>query len=320
MNILIGGRLGDAIMYLSMCKYISRKLNTKCNVFLDDDDFRQKPEHRSCIYTYNSLKNIVINQKYINNFQLYKKGHPINLDLTRFRKFRDIRKWMEQLITWPELYRKLYFDELKNEVISPGKNSVKIFDKATELKTEYYFKDLLDGKRNTERFSESWIKPTQIYKKYKDALIISRCNYRPKPDEFIINKYYQIIKNHTEQYGKKEVYFTCFERHEYSTFIKQFEQNKIEPIFVKDLEKWFNVVASCKLFLCNLSATASIAYSLNQNRILEPWNDPVAMLFSHESLINSKQKMINSYYNDFEGSKSKWNLINDEHFNPGIIV
>jgi len=303
MNILIGGRLGDAIMYLSMCKYISQKLNTTCNLFLIDDDFRPKPECRTMEFTYKSLYNFIIKQEYINTFKKYNNDINIDLNLTTFRDFRCRYLTTQLLTTWPEVYMKLYFSKKENILITPNKQKT----------SEFFYKKLLSSTMNNDRFYGAWLKPTVFYNQYKDSLIISRTNYRPEPDEYIIKKYTEIV----QQY--EQVYFACYERHEAGTFKKQFNLN-IKPIYVKDLEEWINIIGSCKEFIGNLTATSNIAYGLNQKRILEPWNDPVSLLFAAESLINPKQRLINSYYNDFKGKKLHWFLPGESYFFTGITI
>ena len=303
MNILIGGLLGDTIMYLSMCNYISRKTNTKCNVYLKDDYFRQKPTCRTMEFTYNSLYNLIIKQEYINTFKKENINVKIDLDLTTFRHFRCRYLTNKLFVTWPEIYMRLYFSKKRNTIITPNK----------QKHSDFFYKNLLSGNENNDKFSESWLRPTTIYNQYENALVISRTNYRPQPDEYIIKKYIKII----QQY--KQVYFVCYERHEAITFKEQFKV-KVEPIYVKNLEQWINIIGSCEEFIGNMTSSSSIAYGLNQKRIVETWNDPVALLFAAESLINPKQRVINSYYNDFKDKQRNYFLPTEDYFFTGITI
>jgi len=303
MTIKIGGRLGDIIMYLSMCKYISLKLNTSCDVYLADDDFRTNKLHRTCEQTYKDVYNLIKSQSYVNDFKLYEENQEIDVDLTNFRKFRHIPSMIQQLFTWPEVFIRLYFDQNTNKPIKPCKDK----------KSEYFFKKLLTGTHNNETITGGWLTPTATYEEYSNSLIISRSNYRPTPDDFIVSQYHKIIEPY-----KDNVYFACYEKHEFVDFKRQFNA-PVEPIFVSNLEQWWNIIGSCELFLCNMTSSACFAYGLNQNRILEPWNDPVALFFAHESIKNPKQRLINSYYNDFPNKIKHWELIK-ENIVPGRII
>jgi hypothetical protein len=80
-SFLIGGKLGDFIHGLSVCKYLYDINGEKNDIYISNlgDPFEQGLE-----YTYEDLRSVIYKQPWVNSFTIY-KGQPVDFNLSNFR-------------------------------------------------------------------------------------------------------------------------------------------------------------------------------------------------------------------------------------------
>lgn len=90
---LQGGKLGDLIHSLCVCKYVYETTGNKADLYIANigDNFEMGVEH-----TYNDLKPILEKQEWLNSFNIY-KNEKIDYNLVNFRSSRFLFKtnWIE---------------------------------------------------------------------------------------------------------------------------------------------------------------------------------------------------------------------------------
>ena len=90
---LQGGKLGDLIHSLCVCKYVYETTGNKADLYIANigDDFEMGVEH-----TYNDLKPILEKQEWLNSFNIY-KNEKIDYNLVNFRSSRFLFRtnWIE---------------------------------------------------------------------------------------------------------------------------------------------------------------------------------------------------------------------------------
>ena len=113
---LQGGKLGDFIHSLCVCKYNWELTGKKANVYITNagDEFENGVE-----FTYNDLKPILEKQEWLNTFNIY-KGENIDIDLNSFRSSPHIYQtnWLEvyfktflNISTPPKEYKWIHLDK-----------------------------------------------------------------------------------------------------------------------------------------------------------------------------------------------------------------
>jgi hypothetical protein len=238
-NFLIGGKLGDFLLALYGVRGYCESNNKKATIYMIDIGWDFGINN-----TYEALKNIILNQVYVNDFKILNK----------------------------EDY---YLDPIQ----TPSKNSPIIIYNKNLLKEGYISNDYLNSPYLYKKcwpiiFSHLynfnikkptiWIKYDQIDNKFKNKIIIHR-KYAPErfnnqfPYELIIEKY------------KDNIIFVSTTINDYEKFPYK---NNIEFHQIKNIEEWFTIINSCSIFVGNLTAPIVIADSMNKLRIVElPHNE-----------------------------------------------
>lgn len=98
-NYLVGGKLGDFIHGLVVCKRMYEKNGEKANVFIDNIG---DPFERSLEFTYNELKPILEKQKWLNEFKIY-SGEHVDVNINEFRNSEYLYK-----TNWLNIYFKTF--------------------------------------------------------------------------------------------------------------------------------------------------------------------------------------------------------------------
>jgi len=107
---LQGGKLGDFIHSLCVCKFNYDFFNYKADLFISDvgDTFELGIEN-----AYNDLKPIIERQEWLNSFKIY-NGEKIDINLSSFRQSRYLytTNWIE-----------IYFNEFLDGIAPPSEYS-----------------------------------------------------------------------------------------------------------------------------------------------------------------------------------------------------
>lgn len=107
------------------------------------------------------------------------------------------------------------------------------------------------------------IKNIKNTEEYNNSLIINRSlDFRRHSEKDIYLKY---IKEH----GEKNSFFIYTDINQYINFP---HKNLVQPLYINNIEKLFEVINSCKLFCGNLSGPMAVAYSLMKNIVCEVGN------------------------------------------------
>jgi len=235
-NFLIGGKLGDFIHALFAVRGLSDKLNCKVNVYMVDIGWDFGIEN-----TFRELKPILLNQDYINSFEILKD---------------------------------YYLDPIQ----TPNKNSpIEVYDKDLLEQGYYCAGDYLNSSllyKNcwSEIFSDlfnfkikekyKWIDYDFINHNTLDKVVIHR-----KFNDFINKEfpYEEIIYN----YGKENCVFISSNEHDYEVF----PLKHLIPFYkIHTLHDWFSSINSASMVVSNLTGPAAIAHSLDKPRIIELTN------------------------------------------------
>ena len=104
MNYLTGGKMGDFIHSLMVCKYNYDKTGELSNIFLSNngDTFEYDLN-----FTYNELLPLMKLQPYVKSFNIYDNDN-INIDLTSWRQ--SIKLYQTN---WLEIYSNTYLNDIK---------------------------------------------------------------------------------------------------------------------------------------------------------------------------------------------------------------
>lgn len=229
----MGGKLGDFIHSMYAVKRICETNNIKANVYMVDFGWEYAIEN-----TFNELKPILLNQKYIKSFSILtdyylhsdqrpEKNSPIEIFNEKIKSegYIDLGSY----ISSPHLYKMCW--------------------------TEFYSKTF-----NFDISSDyPWIEFNKIDETFKDKVLIHRRNNPVRiNDKFPIN---QIL----EEYGDRLV-FIASSVSDYENF--KFK-DKVPFIKIETIENWFLAINSCDMIITNLSAPAVISHSLDKLRIIE---------------------------------------------------
>ena len=242
-NYRIGGLLGDFFNCLSVPKRIYDLTGEKADIYICDHE--KEPFKYGLNKTYNDLKPILLSQPYIESFKIYNNEH-IDIDMIDFRYLRKTHhrycinnfkinfNWLEFLfITYIGM-------ELLYKIVLSNK------------KSNYSLETVIPPK------NYKWLYPTNIYKEYKNTIILNRPDYRIIRDG-TIEVYNSIIE-------KNETLFLCYEKDHYNNFPLK---HKTTLLHKQNLEEIINIIASCKQFVGNQSSYYCIANALNVDRTIE---------------------------------------------------
>lgn len=211
-NAIAGGRTGDFFHQLYIPAILYEMHGIKTNLFIAEigDTF-----HFGLESAFNELYDIVKNQKFINDFNIY-DGSKLDYNLSEWRINNPNLGWT---------------DKLCQKYIGSNKSPYKNFK-------------IIEYENNL----------TEL----KDSLVINRSLDHRRYGSIEIQE--SIINRFTER-------FFIF------TDIKQYEEyplkHLVKPLYTENIDGFFKVINSCKLFMGNLSGPMAIAYCLQKNLICE---------------------------------------------------
>jgi len=233
-NFIMGGKLGDFIQSLYAVKNICKQTNTKANLYLCDIGWEFGINN-----TYTELYPIILQQDYINTFNILPKesytldpvqtphqNSPIVIHDRQLRGEGYI--YLGEYLCSPLLYRACW----------------------SELYSDLY--------RFSIEGSYKWIEYIGLDPTLKDRILIQRKAATRTNDLF---PYEQII----EEYGEKLLFVSSNES-DYDVFPFK---SKVEFRKVTTLDEWFTSINSCEMIIANLSAPAAIAHAFDKLRIIE---------------------------------------------------
>lgn len=171
---LQGGKLGDFIHSLCVCKYNWETTGKKANIYISNigDNFEKGVE-----FTYNDLKPILQKQEWLNSFEIY-SGQEINCSLNSFRSSPLIfhTNWLE-----------IYFKEFLN-IDNPPKEY-----KWIEMEKDYDLHDTVLISRSLKPMSENLTKYyKELLKNYDKCSFI--CFDENQYENFKLKDEYPVIK------------------------------------------------------------------------------------------------------------------------------
>jgi hypothetical protein len=264
-NILIGGKLGDFLLALYGVKGYCEANNTKATIYMIDIGWEFGIEN-----TYESLKHIILSQKYINNFKILDKKdyylNPIQNPTTN----SPIIIYNKQLLN--EGY-------ISNDYL----NSPYLYKKCWPI----IFSNLYNFEIKTPT---KWIEFSQKSDKFKDKVII----HRKFSEERFNNEFpYKMI---IDEY--KDVIFVSTNINDYNQFPYK---NSIPFHHVTTIDEWFTIINSCFLFVSNLTAPVVIADSMEKLRIIElPFNSDLNHWVGYEKYSDTIKWFINNQYHNLK--------------------
>ena len=235
-NILIGGKLGDFLLGVYSAQLLCKSKNVMVNIYMIDIgwEFGIQP-------TYDALYPILMDQEYINDFQILTDYYldPIQTP----KQNSPIQIFNEKLIK-------------AGYIVDDYLNSKLLYKSCwTDLYSDMYnVSPILDN---------NWLKFNKIDSKFENSVII----HRKFSEERFNSKfpYEQIINNY------ESVFFVSTNKNDYDQF--QLKEN-IEFILIENLDQWFTIINSCSMYVGNLTAPVVIAQALNKLRIVElPFNE-----------------------------------------------
>lgn len=103
MNYLGGGKMGDFIHSLIVCKYNHEQTGELANVYLSNNGHQFEFDLN---FTFNELKPILESQPWLNEFKLL-DNETINIDLTKWRNSPDLYQ-----TNWLEIYSNTYLNRI----------------------------------------------------------------------------------------------------------------------------------------------------------------------------------------------------------------
>ena len=104
MNYLAGGKMGDFIHSLIVCKYNYDKTKQKANVFLSNNGHEFEYDLK---FTFNELQPLMLLQPWLNSFCIY-DNETIDVDLTKWRTSPKLYQ-----TNWLEIYSNTYLNDIK---------------------------------------------------------------------------------------------------------------------------------------------------------------------------------------------------------------
>ena len=232
-NFLMGGKLGDFLHAMFAVKHICKEQNIKANIYMYDIGWEFGIEN-----TYSELKPIMLNQDYVNSFNILQK---YELD----------------------------------QVQTPDKNSpIKIFDSillsegyidlGSYIRSPWLYKTCWsDLYSKTFNFSidedYSWIRYNSIDEKILGKVLIHRRN-----NPIRINNNFPYLEI-LEKY-KDNIFFISSSDKDYEVFPYK---EGIPFLKVTTLDEWFTYINSCSLLISNLSSPAVMGHAMDKLRIIE---------------------------------------------------
>lgn len=121
-------------------------------------------------------------------------------------------------------------------------------------------------------FNYSWI-DVERDDNFAELLLINR-NMLPYGNDSAELFYRNYIKGY-----KGKSYFVCAWEAQYENFPLK---DMVPMMHIQDLKDMVTAIASCKHFIGNYTATFAIASSLNKNRTVEVYGDPIRTKYIHE--------------------------------------
>jgi glycerophosphoryl diester phosphodiesterase len=104
MNYLAGGKMGDFIHSLIVCKYKFDESGEMSNIFLSNSGHEFEYD---LDFTFNELKPLMEKQPWVNSFKLH-ENESIDIDLTHWR-----RSPLLYQTNWLEIYSNMYLNNVK---------------------------------------------------------------------------------------------------------------------------------------------------------------------------------------------------------------
>ena len=229
----MGGKLGDFLHAMFAVKHICKENNIKANIYMYDIGWEFGINN-----TYSELKPIMLNQDYVNSFNILE-----NYELDKEQR--------------PEKNSPIkIYDEI---LLSDG-----YIDLGSYIRSKWLYKtcwsDLYSKTFNFSISEEySWIKHNKIDEKILGKILIHRRNNPVRmnndfPYEEILEKY------------KDNILFISSSDKDYEAF--PYKEN-IPFLKVNTLEEWFTAINSCFLLVSNLSAPIVIGHAIDKLRIIE---------------------------------------------------
>jgi hypothetical protein len=231
-NFVMGGKLGDFIQSLYAVKNICKQRNSKANVYMYDIGWEFGIKN-----TYTELYPILMQQEYINSFDILENYHldPIqtpnqNSPIIIYDEklvgqgYIDLGEYLRSPLLyktcWSELYSDMYGFSIEGEY--------------------------------------EWIKYNNFDNKLKDRILIQRKAATRTNEKF---PYDQIV----EQYGDSLLFISSNDN-DYNEFPFK---SKVDYLKLTTLDEWFTSINSCQMIIANLSAPSAIAHALDKLRIIE---------------------------------------------------
>lgn len=104
MNYLAGGKMGDFIHSLIVCKYKYDMTGEMSNIFLSNNGHAFEYDLE---FTFNELKPLMLLQPWVKSFNIHKNEH-IDVDLTIWRQSSKLYQ-----TNWLEIYSNTYLNDIK---------------------------------------------------------------------------------------------------------------------------------------------------------------------------------------------------------------
>lgn len=238
MNFLMGGKLGDFLHALFAVKCICHQHNTKANVYMYDIGWEFGIQN-----TYKELYDIIINQDYINSFdilteyeidpiQTSEQNTPIRINNAKILNdgYIDLGNYIRS----PWLYKACWSD---------------LYSKTFNFNITDEYK---------------WLSYDKIDTSLQNKVLIHRRNNPVR-----INN--EFPYDHVLETYKDNVIFISSDRKDYDAFNRE-----IPFLQVSTLDEWFTSINSCSMIISNLSSPAVIGHALDKLRIIELPNIPDA--------------------------------------------
>jgi len=257
-NLLIGGKLGDFLLGVYGAHLHCRAKKLKVNIYMVDIgwDFGLKQ-------TYDALYPILINQEFVNNFQILTnyKLDPIqtphqNSPIQVFdQKLIEEGYLVDDYINSPLIYKACWSDLYANM-----------------YKTQ-------------PTINTAWLSFDKKDHQLANTVIIHRKSIEEKrfnpefPYEQIIDSYESVI-------------FASTNKKDYDAF--PWKQS-VDFLQIESLDHWFTVISSCSMYVGNLTAPVVIAHALDKMRIIElPFNADSAHWIGEEKYSTNIKWFLNN--------------------------
>jgi hypothetical protein len=232
LNFLSGGKLGDFIHALYAIRGICLDKNAKADLYLYDIGWEFGIEN-----TYNELYPILIQEEYINSFNILTDYHlepiqnpqqntPIQINNLKIKDkgYIDLGDYIRSPYLYQKCWSELYADTFNFKIPSVYR----------------------------------WLNFKSIDTTLSETVLVHRKHTTRLNSDFI----YDDILN---EYEDKLVFI--------SSNIKDYEnfpyKDKMPFLHITTLEQWLTAINSCALFISNLTAPAALAHALDVPRMIE---------------------------------------------------